>query len=227
MKEVAEAYDDLAAEYDGYHTDGKSLAENRRIGRYLTDFIRPGQTVVDLGCGTGLLLDLVRIPPERYVGVDISAGMLEYARKKHPGYRFVEGNLESESIPALAEETFDVAVSLFGSASYCQLAPVQATVARLLSPGGRYFLMYCGPNYLTRSTYINRSKTLLMPHSVAELEAAYPGAQVWGMSSLVDRVPSGLPGPVLDGLLALDIRTLGRFAPDACFFLNVEGTRYT
>jgi len=225
MSEVQKAYDDLAEAYDDFHTDGKSLAENRRIGRYLSKLIEPRDTVVDLGCGTGLLLDLVDLPPERYVGVDISAKMLTAARDKHPGYRFVEGNLEIPIEP-LAGARFDLAISLFGSPSYCQLAPVADNVRGLLKPGGRYFLMYCGPDYLSRSTYINQGKALLMPHSTRELAAVYPEARIWGMSSLVDRVPNTWPAPVLDALLRVDVHTVGRFAKDACFFLNVEGTRY-
>lgn len=225
MSEVKRAYDDLAVAYDDFHTDGKSLAENRWVARHLRRFIRPTDTVVDLGCGTGLLLDFVPISPERYVGVDISAGMLDLARDKHPGYRFVEGNLEG-SLDALEGARFDVAVSLFGSPSYCQLSPVAANVQRVLAPGGRFFLMYCGPNYLRRSTYINQGKALLMPRSARALRAVYPSAQIWGMSSLVDRVPHTLPAPVLDALLTIDVLAVGRVAQDACFFLNVEGTRY-
>ncbi len=224
MSDVGKTYDNLAEAYDDYHVDGKSLAENRRIGRYLRNFIGPTDVVIDLGCGTGLLLDLVDIPADRYVGLDISEGMLESARKKHPGYRFVQGDLQKE-IKGLEDERFTIAISLFGSPSYCELTPVAANVRTLLQPGGRYFLMYCGPHYLSRATYINREKVLLMPRASAELHAAYPGARIWGMSSLVDRLPNTWPGRLLDLALAIDMHAVGKLAKDACFFLNVEGTR--
>ena len=46
--------------------------------------ILPGQTVVDVGAGTGTMAGLV--PSEaRYVGVDADAGMLQRLRHKHEG----------------------------------------------------------------------------------------------------------------------------------------------
>ena len=46
-----------------------------------------GQRVVDVGCGTGALTQMVakRVGPEGVaVGVDINSGMLNIARKKAP-----------------------------------------------------------------------------------------------------------------------------------------------
>ena len=70
MTSPAEAYDELSEGYDDFHVDGKSLAENRRMARYLRTFVRPHERVADLGCGTGLLLELLPLPPERYIGVE-------------------------------------------------------------------------------------------------------------------------------------------------------------
>lgn len=224
MNQVSKAYDDLADGYDDYHVDGKSLAENRLIADYLTRYIKPDDLVLDLGCGTGLLLDLIDLPPERYIGVDISPGMLKFARAKHPGYRFELGDIE-KPIEGLGATKVDLAVSLFGSASYCNLDAVKHSVPNMVRPGGRYFLMLCGPPYLARKTYINKSDSVVRPHSEAALGRAFPGAKIWGMSYMVDKVPGALPGPVLDALLRLDLRTAGRWRKDACFFLNVEGTR--
>lgn len=224
MTSPAEAYDELSEGYDDFHVDGKSLAENRRMARYLRSFVRPHERVADLGCGTGLLLELLPLPPERYIGVDISEGMLEHARRKHPGHTFVQGDLE-HPIPALDSPPCDVALCLFGSASYCDLDILRTTIPRTVRPGGRFLVMFCGPDYLQRKTYINRSEARLTPHTRADLAAAFPGADIWGMSCLVDRVPHTWPAPILDRLLSLDVRVVGRMRPDACFFLNVEGRR--
>ncbi|MEW5926057.1 MAG: methyltransferase domain-containing protein [Gemmatimonadota bacterium] len=47
--------------------------------------LRPGDTVVDMGCGTGLNLHLLRAavgPGGRVVGVDLTDAMLERARRR-------------------------------------------------------------------------------------------------------------------------------------------------
>ena len=40
--------------------------------------------VLDLGCGTGRVLDLGLVAPERYAGVDSSRAMLNMLIRKHP-----------------------------------------------------------------------------------------------------------------------------------------------
>lgn len=45
-----------------------------------------GKSVLDLGCGTGILAPLVT--QSGYFGVDVDEGLIKYAKKKHPGYLF-------------------------------------------------------------------------------------------------------------------------------------------
>ena len=40
--------------------------------------------VLDIGCGTGRVLDLGLVAPERYAGVDSSQAMLNLLLRKHP-----------------------------------------------------------------------------------------------------------------------------------------------
>ena len=216
---VATAYDGLASGYDDFHVDAKSRAENDWVRDRLAARIGPSTRLVDLGCGTGLLLDLLPVAPDRYLGIDISEGMLERARAKHPDHRFVRGDIQNVS-PELGR--FDLVVSLFGSASYCGLEPFARSVGRLSAEGAGHFLMYCGPRYLARSTYINKGQQLLRPYSQRSLRARFPASRVRGMSWLVDAAPGWLPAPLLRGLLEADVRTAGRYFPDRCFFLVVE-----
>lgn len=216
------AYDALADGYDDHHVDQKSRAEDRLVQSHLTRLLRGARRVADLGAGTGLLLDLVPLDPSRYVGIDISSRMLARARDKHPSHTFVHGDYEAQH-PELPEGSFDAVVSLFGSASYGHLPVVARRVRALLAPGGRTFLMFCGPRYLQRATYINRDNPLLTPHTARELAEAFPGARIWGMSGLVDHLPDRLPRRAWDLAMRLDAATVGRAARDHCFFLNVEG----
>lgn len=49
---------------------------------------RPGELLLDWGCGTGVLSELVPDTVD-YVGFDYADGMVERARREHPGRRFV------------------------------------------------------------------------------------------------------------------------------------------
>lgn len=60
----------------------------------LLKFIIPeGSSVLEIGCGTGELLNDLK--PGRGVGVDFSSGMIEIARQKHPHLTFLEMDAEN------------------------------------------------------------------------------------------------------------------------------------
>lgn len=222
MKDVERAYDEVAALYDDHHVDAKSLAENRYVARYLRSTIRSSDSIADLGCGTGLLLDLVSIDPARYVGVDISNGMLARAARKYPRHRFIHGDVE-ERVPELADRSIDYVISLFGAASYCSLDSFAAEMNRILKPDGRYFVMFCGPPYRKRPTYINRAASLLNCYRAEEIQRAFQPQRMWGMSRIVDYLPSWTPAWAMDAALAGESKTLGGAWQNACFFINISG----
>ncbi|HEU4988860.1 MAG TPA: class I SAM-dependent methyltransferase [Gemmatimonadaceae bacterium] len=194
------------------------------MARWLAPYVADAGMVIDLGCGTGLLLDLLRVAPDHYYGIDISEGMLARARQKHPAHRFLAGDIEAP-IRGIADGRADLVVSLFGSISYCGLEAARDRVMRLLAPGGRFFLMFCGPRYPTRSTFIDAGGGGLRPEPAARVIAAYAPERAWGMSAVVDWLPGRAPNALFDGVLRLERATIGRVARDLCYFLIVTGRR--
>jgi SAM-dependent methyltransferase len=99
---------DVAAEsYDRYMG-----AWSAQLSPQLVDFagVRPGQRVLDVGCGPGALTaELVeRIGPEGVSAVDPSASFVAAARMRHPGVDVQEG--PAEALP-FADDTFDAALA--------------------------------------------------------------------------------------------------------------------
>jgi len=101
---------------------------------------RPGEVLIDLGCGRGgdLLRALGRVGPSGAVlGVDATPAMVEAARLRlapYPNARVVRGDLAGVPVPdALA----DVVVSNCAINHALDKAAVYREVARLLRPGGR------------------------------------------------------------------------------------------
>lgn len=220
-----DGYDRLAEIYDSYHRDAKSLAENRWVAAFLKSFLPQEGLVADLGCGTGLLLELHPLPTSRYLGVDLSEGMLRLARRKHPGHRFAAGDMHGP-IAALPDGSAAAVVSLFGSPSYCELAPLRREVERVLAPGGRYWLMFCGPDYRQRSTYINKDgEAQVRRYSLDALRRTFAPDRVTGLGWAVDRLPAWTPAPVFDAWLRLEEAVVGRRRPESCWFLNVSGRK--
>jgi demethylmenaquinone methyltransferase/2-methoxy-6-polyprenyl-1,4-benzoquinol methylase len=75
--------------------------------------LRPGQSALDVACGSGkLTAGLAGLTAAgRVVGLDFSGGMLEKARRDHPELEFVEG--DALALPFVDGE-FDAATMAFG-----------------------------------------------------------------------------------------------------------------
>jgi ubiquinone/menaquinone biosynthesis C-methylase UbiE len=92
---IVEAFDAWAPTYDDDYLDPQSLTENAWIEEWLCRRSTP--LLVDLGCGTGLAADLLTERVGRldggYLGVDLSAGMLAEAQRKHPSSSFLRADM--------------------------------------------------------------------------------------------------------------------------------------
>lgn len=99
-----------------------------------------GAAILDVPCGGGVTIPRLRPGQDvRYVAMDISAGMLEHARRRiRPDQRgtveFVEGSIEA--IP-FDDATFDLCVCFNGLHCLPDPAAAIAEIGRCLKPGGR------------------------------------------------------------------------------------------
>ena len=75
--------------------------------RYLRFLVPVGKRVLDLGCGTGRLLN--ELKPSAGVGIDFSGAMIERARAHHPHLTFIRGDVEALDDIAV-EGPFDVII---------------------------------------------------------------------------------------------------------------------
>lgn len=120
--------------------------------------IADGMSVLDLGCGSGVLLLLVkqRYPRCRAVGVDADPRILALARRRAQrsgtdGIEFVCAGAERTG---LEPGSFDVVLSslVFHHLPALAKEAVTREVARVLRPGGRFLLVDLRPMIPARAT---------------------------------------------------------------------------
>lgn len=98
--------------------------------------LRPGQSVLDVACGTGVLARHAaeRVGPAgRVVGLDVNEGMLAVGRRLVPALEWRQG--PAEALP-FADETFDAVVSQFGLMFFTDRVRALREMRRVLKPGG-------------------------------------------------------------------------------------------
>ncbi len=100
-----------------------------------------GLRAVDLGCGTGELLELLAPACAEVVGVDREEAMLDVARARVSDHTHVR--LEKALLDALPLEsaTMDLATCVLVLHHIRELAPVFAEARRILRPGGRWVVV--------------------------------------------------------------------------------------
>lgn len=86
------------------------LAEARQV---TVDLIAEGSSVLDIGCGTGLLCFALREQKHcRVVGLDLSLRMLEFARKSNPFQDVTFVHEDATDLSAFGDHSFDYATML-------------------------------------------------------------------------------------------------------------------
>lgn len=140
--EIALAYDRWAGTYDTDPNRTRELAGVvlRRHGPELA-----GRDVIEIGCGTGLNTEWIAGRAESVLALDFSEGMLRRAeaRVRSPRVRFVRHDIRS-AWPS-AEASADVVVATLVLEHVEFLGPIFAEAARVLRPGGEFYLCELHP----------------------------------------------------------------------------------
>jgi ubiquinone/menaquinone biosynthesis C-methylase UbiE len=135
-------YDEFSTWYErergqGYHQmlDDLEVGLVRRYGQ--------GADILEVGCGTGLILERVAEFAGRAAGIDLSDGMLAKARER--GLDVVQGS--ATELP-YDDESFDVVYSFKVLAHVEDIETAMAEMARVTRPGGYVLAEFYNPRSL-------------------------------------------------------------------------------
>jgi trans-aconitate methyltransferase len=165
---------------------------------------KPGERILDLGCGTGHLTYQIVQCSATVVGLDYSADMLEQARAAYPLLQFIQGDARDFSFA----EPFD---AIFSNAVLHWIRPPEAVIQCVrdaLRPGGRFVAEFGGRGNVGRvlavlsETAERMGLTPDLPHSyfpsLSEYATLLEGAGLEVRSAVLFDRPTPLEGA--DGL---------------------------
>lgn len=137
--EIAGMFDKVAKRYDLMNqimTVGQ-LRKWRRAVRQALD-LQPGSKVLDLAAGTGSSTAGLLTEGVELVACDLSAGMIEVGKQRHPEIKFVQAN--ALALP-FSDGHFDAATISFGIRNIPHTDKVLEELARVVKPGGRLVVL--------------------------------------------------------------------------------------
>jgi demethylmenaquinone methyltransferase/2-methoxy-6-polyprenyl-1,4-benzoquinol methylase len=133
-------YDELAAEWDLRFT-----AEDLEFLTFKVDRfgVKEGMNILDLGCGTGILFDILRRRVGKsgtVTGIDFS---IQMALKAHRNFPFNNVNVIDADVVALPlkSNSFDMAVSFWSFPNFSDKPKAVKEIHRVLKPGSRLYII--------------------------------------------------------------------------------------
>ncbi len=151
--------------------------------------------VLEAGCGTGLILRRLAVDATEAIGLDLSAGMLAWARAR--GLKVLQGSVDAVPFP---DDYFDAVVSFKVLAHVPTIAETVAELVRVTRPGGYLVL-----EFYNRHSLRHLIKVLKQPTRIGR---SYTDADVYTRYDSLADVRSYLPAGKAELLRVHGVRVL-------------------
>lgn len=187
--------------------------------------LRPGEAILDVGCGTGWLCRLLaaRVPGSRVVGIDLSDEMIRQARAASEGCPNV--SFSTGSIDAIPSESAFFARAISVESAYYWPRPAEGLkeIFRVLAAGGSFWMLI---NYYRDNPYCHSWASIfaIPTHLLSASEWAALFRQAGFTHVAHQRIPDPTPAPeTYTGRWFRNAEELRRFRQEGA--LLVYGTK--
>lgn len=145
------SWDPLAAWYDGWVGEGGSEYHRAVAIPSLLKLLepQPGELILDVGAGQGVLAPAIHRAGAHYTGLDASPRLIQMARKRHgrEGQFLVGDARQLAAVRELTAGSFDAVAFLLSLQDMDPLDAVLAGASWALKPGGRSVLLLTHPAF--------------------------------------------------------------------------------
>jgi ubiquinone/menaquinone biosynthesis C-methylase UbiE len=179
--DVRAYYDDFSRHYDrgrdrGYHAMVDEIEADAVLG------LARDRDVLEVGCGTGLVLERVARVARRAEGVDLSPGMLEHARAR--GLSVREG--DATALP-FDDARFDVAYAFKVLAHVPDIERAVTEMFRVVRPGGHVLIeLYNRHSLRFVSRWLGGARRIGIAHDESDVPTRWET-----VTEAVARLPEG------------------------------------
>ena len=104
--------------------------------------VRPGQRVLEIGCGHGVAATYVIAKGARLTAIDRSAKMIEAAQRRNPNGEFIQTTLEDAD---LGDRRFDTIFACRVGLFHREPDRARELAGRWLAPGGKLYVASDSP----------------------------------------------------------------------------------
>jgi ubiquinone/menaquinone biosynthesis C-methylase UbiE len=251
MPAASTSWDQVAGWYDGWVSQRGSKYHRALAVPTALELLdlRPGEDILDVGAGQGVLADYIAERGARYTGVDSSPRLIAAARRRHGSSgRFLVADARRLDRAGLWESSFDAAVFLLSLQNIDPLDAVFASVSRVLHRRSRLVIVMTHPCFRQprhsgwgtdegRKLIFRRIDAYLTPMAVPmqPLETRWP---TWSFHRPLSQYVEGLAtvGFAIDGMREItDLpakrqgrspdRRMGRAAAEIPMFLALRAIR--
>lgn len=147
----ASSWEPFAAWYDGWVGERGSRYHQAVAIPAVLDLLRPepGEAILDVGAGQGVLAPYIAERGARYTGVDSSPRLIEIARRRHGrSGRFLVGDSRALiAVPGLQARGYDAAIFLLSIQDMDPLEPILASLDWALHWPSRVVLLLTHPAF--------------------------------------------------------------------------------
>jgi trans-aconitate methyltransferase len=142
---------------------------------------QPGESILDIGCGTGHLTKAIAETGTHVIGIDSSASMIETARTTYPDLEFQVADARNFTFPT----PFDAVFSNAALHWIPEAEEVVRSIAIALKPGGRFVVEFGGKGNI--ATIISALQQSLREIANREADFGWYYPSIGEYTSLLER----------------------------------------